>query len=194
MGSFPTELFDRKGPIARYWAIVCLDAVRACVLSAWVALSLWAISPVMHGVPFSLFVAAVVVTARFAGFGPALLCTGSRLYCSIISCFSRHTGFRTLPSTSTPGGFSAEFPSWLEPGAPAHARDPPSRADAAGNGRDRGMFRGCNLQRTVGRNYHQLEPGSRNALPIFCRRAVGRHVTITAPPGRVGEVEKIAAA
>ena len=76
MGSFPTELFDRKGPVARYWQSSIWMPYGLAAVSAWVALSLWAMSSVMHSVPFSLFVAAVVVTARFAGFGPALLCTG----------------------------------------------------------------------------------------------------------------------
>ncbi len=45
------------------------------VLGVWVALSLWTLSPILQRHPFALFLAAVVVTARFFGVGPALLCS-----------------------------------------------------------------------------------------------------------------------
>ena len=51
------------------------------VLAAWVALSIWTLSPILHRHPFSLFLAAVVVTARFFGLGPALLCSAVSTAC-----------------------------------------------------------------------------------------------------------------
>ena len=42
-------------------------------LAVWLALSLWSLSAVLHRHPFSLFLAAVLFTARFLGFGPSLL-------------------------------------------------------------------------------------------------------------------------
>jgi PAS domain S-box-containing protein len=45
------------------------------VLAVGVVLALWSLSPPLHREPFALFLAAVVVTARFFGFGPALLCS-----------------------------------------------------------------------------------------------------------------------
>ena len=65
----------QRGFISRHWGSSGWISYTFGLVSAWVALSLWAISSLMHDTPFSLFVAAVVVTARFAGFGPALLCT-----------------------------------------------------------------------------------------------------------------------
>ena len=44
-------------------------------LSVWLALSLWSVSPVFHHHSFALFLAAVLLTARFLGFGPALFCS-----------------------------------------------------------------------------------------------------------------------
>jgi PAS domain S-box-containing protein len=44
-------------------------------LTTWLALSLWSLLPIMRRDPFALFLAAVVVTARFFGFGPALFCS-----------------------------------------------------------------------------------------------------------------------
>ena len=44
-------------------------------LAVWVALSLWTFSPVLHRHLFVLLLAAVLFTARFLGFGPALFCS-----------------------------------------------------------------------------------------------------------------------
>lgn len=41
-------------------------------LAVWVALSLWTFSPLLNRHPFALFLAAVLFTARFLGFGPAI--------------------------------------------------------------------------------------------------------------------------
>jgi PAS domain S-box-containing protein len=53
----------------------------SAVIAAWVALSLWTFSPVLHRHPFALFLAAVVVTARFFGLGPALFCCAVSTAC-----------------------------------------------------------------------------------------------------------------
>jgi PAS domain S-box-containing protein len=45
------------------------------VLAVWLALSLWSLSSVLHRHSFALFLAAVLLTARFLGFGPALFCS-----------------------------------------------------------------------------------------------------------------------
>ncbi len=44
-------------------------------LAVWVALSLWTLSTVLHRHPFTVFLAAVLFTARFLGFGPAVFCS-----------------------------------------------------------------------------------------------------------------------
>jgi PAS domain S-box-containing protein len=44
-------------------------------LAVWVALSLWTFSPVLHRHLFTLLLAAVLFTARFLGFGPAIFCS-----------------------------------------------------------------------------------------------------------------------
>jgi PAS domain S-box-containing protein len=40
-----------------------------------IALEVWFLWPVMHQDPFAIFLAAVIVCARFFGFGPAVVCT-----------------------------------------------------------------------------------------------------------------------
>jgi len=44
-------------------------------LAVWVALSLWTFSGVLHRYLFVLLLAAVLFTARFLGFGPAVFCS-----------------------------------------------------------------------------------------------------------------------
>ena len=63
-----------KGWIARnrYSALV---QYGGAALAVWVALSLWALSPVLQRHLFALLLAAVLLTARFLGFGPAVFCS-----------------------------------------------------------------------------------------------------------------------
>ena len=46
----------------------------AAVVAAILAFVIWRLVPAMHQDPFSIFLAAVVVSAHFLGFGPALAC------------------------------------------------------------------------------------------------------------------------
>jgi PAS domain S-box-containing protein len=57
----------RQNPVARYVAPFAITGI---------ALLVWMLWPVMHSDPFAIFIAAVIVGARFFGFIPALLCTG----------------------------------------------------------------------------------------------------------------------
>ena len=56
----------RYSPMAQY---------GGAALAVWVALSLWTFSPVLHRHLFVLLLAAVLFTARFLGFGPAVFCS-----------------------------------------------------------------------------------------------------------------------
>ena len=64
--------------LKRHWTLV---QYASAVVAAWVALSLWTFSPVLHRHPFALFLAAVVFTARFFGLGPALFCCAVSTAC-----------------------------------------------------------------------------------------------------------------
>jgi PAS domain S-box-containing protein len=74
-----------KGPMLEKWTRLkrhrTLVQYGSAVLAAWVALSLWTFSPILHRHPFALFLAAVVVTARFFGLGPALFCCAVSTAC-----------------------------------------------------------------------------------------------------------------
>src|SRR5947209_18286248 len=53
-------------------AIVRYTGAGALTAIAW---GVWSLGGAMHNAPFILFVAAVVVSARFLGFGPAIFST-----------------------------------------------------------------------------------------------------------------------
>jgi PAS domain S-box-containing protein len=57
---------NRHTPLVQY---------GGATLAIWVALSLWTFFPVLHRHPFVLLLAAVLFTARFLGFGPAVFCS-----------------------------------------------------------------------------------------------------------------------
>jgi len=67
---------SQSGPDVRGWSALQpfqpLLPYAGAVVAVWVGLSLWILIPVLHRDPFALFLAAVVVVARFFGFGPAL--------------------------------------------------------------------------------------------------------------------------
>ena len=52
-----------------------LGQYAGAALAVWVALSLWTLSSVLHRHLFVLLLAAVLFTARFLGFGPAVFCS-----------------------------------------------------------------------------------------------------------------------
>jgi PAS domain S-box-containing protein len=54
---------NRRSTLVRY---------GGAALAVWVALSLWTFSALLHRHPFSLFLVAVLFTARFLGFGPGI--------------------------------------------------------------------------------------------------------------------------
>ena len=62
---FEPQWSDR---VAWYGSALAASALSWCI---------WALSPVMHQDPFVIFILGVVFTARFFGFGPAVLCTFS---------------------------------------------------------------------------------------------------------------------
>lgn len=64
---------SESGWARQHWAIRYSASLAATGLALWI----WFLWPVMHQDPFAIFIAAVIVSARFFGFGPALLCTAA---------------------------------------------------------------------------------------------------------------------
>jgi two-component system CheB/CheR fusion protein len=67
--------------VAWYGSALAASALSWCI---------WWLSPVMHQDPFVIFILAVVFTARFFGFGPAVLCTFSSAVVLDYSMFRHH--------------------------------------------------------------------------------------------------------
>jgi PAS domain S-box-containing protein len=57
----------------RHWTL----RYAAALAVTGIALCIWFMWPVMRQDPFVIFITAVIVSARFLGFGPALLCTAA---------------------------------------------------------------------------------------------------------------------
>src|SRR5256885_2472803 len=95
---------DKKSIVDR-WAVLkrhsTLVRYSGALVAAWVALSLWTFSPILHRHPFALFLAAVVLTARFFGLGPALLCCAVSTACLDFIVFLPRYGYAadTVPHT-----------------------------------------------------------------------------------------------
>jgi len=66
--SLPARTLFEKNRLGRY----CLS-----LGVTGLALYIWWLWPVMHQDPFAIFIAAVIVCARFLGFGPSVLCTAT---------------------------------------------------------------------------------------------------------------------
>ncbi len=63
----------KNGLLRRHWVLRYSAALATTGIALWI----WFLWPVMHQDPFAIFIAAVIVSARFLGFGPALLCTAA---------------------------------------------------------------------------------------------------------------------
>jgi PAS domain S-box-containing protein len=80
-----TPILERWIALKRYSALV---RYGGAVVMVWIALSLWSLFPILHRSPFALFLAAVVLTARFFGLGPALFCSALSTVCLDFVVFS----------------------------------------------------------------------------------------------------------
>ncbi len=79
----------RKGWIANHRDSKAFQYGGAA-LAVWLALSLWSLSSVLHRHPVTLFLAMVLLTARFLGFGPALFCSLLSTVCLDLFVFVPH--------------------------------------------------------------------------------------------------------
>jgi PAS domain S-box-containing protein len=57
----------------RHWTVRYTAALVASSIALWI----WFLWPVMRQDPFPIFIVAVIVSARYFGFGPALVCTAA---------------------------------------------------------------------------------------------------------------------
>jgi PAS domain S-box-containing protein len=70
----PTDIpHPKSGPHWSHWSF----RYAASIVVTGIAFGIWFLWPVMREDAFDIFIVAVVVCARFLGFGPALLCTAA---------------------------------------------------------------------------------------------------------------------
>jgi PAS domain S-box-containing protein len=180
----------QRGFISRHWGSSGWISYTFGLVSAWVALSLWAISSLMHDTPFSLFVAAVVVTARFAGFGPALLCTVvSALfldYFVFLPGFAFSTSSADLQRLAVFLGISVVVGSLARQRSRAERRAEQTQQQMA-------AIVECSDDAIFSTNSEgMITSWNRGAETLYqypADEVLGRHVTLIAPPDRVAEVE-----
>src|ERR1017187_9849930 len=89
---------NRKNWIARYRHSAPVQYGGA-VLAVWVALSFWTFSPLLHRHAFSLFLMAVLFTARFLGLGPAIFCSLLSAACLDFFTLAPHHSFSVSSGT-----------------------------------------------------------------------------------------------
>lgn len=82
----PRSGASQPGALKRYQFLL---PYAGGAVAVWVGLSLWILSPALHHDPFALFLAAVVVAARFFGFGPALFASLLSTACLHFVIFQR---------------------------------------------------------------------------------------------------------
>jgi PAS domain S-box-containing protein len=82
----PPSTQSTLSPRWQHWSIRYGGALAATGIAGWV----WFLWPVMHQDPFVIFIAAVIVSARLFGFGPALLCTAASVTAIDFFVFTPH--------------------------------------------------------------------------------------------------------
>jgi len=163
----------------------------AALLAAWCALSLWTLLPFFHRHPYSVFLFGVVLTARFFGSGPALLCSGvSAVLLEVIVLPPR---FRFALSNSSDLERLALFLllSLLIGSLVRQRTQAESRAErtiremaAIVEGSDDAIF-STNPEGVI----ISWNRGAERLYGYTAEEAVGSHVLALSPPDRQGEVE-----
>lgn len=165
------------------------------VIAAWLALCLWSLSNAILDTSFALFIAAVVATARFAGFGPALLC--SALSAVLVDYFVFEPPFIFSTSTADLQRLAVFFGISTLVGSLARQR---TRAES--NAEQTTQHMAAIVECSEDAIFSTRPDGTitswnRGAEALYQFRAdevLGKHITITAPPDRVDEVENNRAA
>ncbi len=140
-------------------------------LAVWVALSLWTFSPVLHRHLFALLLAAVLFTARFLGFGPAVFCSLVSTACLDFFLVPPYFSFR-IHSRRRPGtaaGFPRHFRIRRKYGPAENTGGIARRPHHSRDGSHRGILLRCHLQHPSRWRHHQLESRRRKSLRLHGR-------------------------
>jgi two-component system, chemotaxis family, CheB/CheR fusion protein len=173
-------------PLWQHWSLRYGSALAATTL----ALAIWYVWPAMHRDPFIVFLAAVITSARFLGFGPALLCTGaSALALDYFAFASYHLSLR-LSATDCERLVVFILVSLLTAGLARKRSQAEMRAIES---RQRmativESFEDAILSTTPDGVITSWNPGAETLYGYTAEEAIGRHVSFVAPPDRVHEI------
>ena len=161
-------------------------------LAVWVALNLWVLTPVLHRDPFVLFLAAVVVTARFFGFGPAILCTLLSAACLNFVVFRPH--FTFAPTDGGDFGRLAIFLAIALLVGSLSRQKTQAELRAEETMREMATVVECSEDAIFGTNTDSVitswNRGAEHLYGFTAEEAVGASVELLAPPERRAETER----
>lgn len=178
-----------RGTLPRHWdwRLRYSAALGATAVALWA----WYLWPVMHQDPFIVFLAAVIATARVFGFGPAVLCTVASVVALDYFTFSPRFTFAlsaldaqrllifVIVSVLTAGlarqRLRAE--SRAEETRRRMAAIVESSADAIYSATPEGVITTWN-------------PGAEKLYGYSAEEAIGRHISLVAPPEKIDEVNR----
>jgi two-component system, chemotaxis family, CheB/CheR fusion protein len=163
--------------------------VAAALFCTAVALGIWFLWPATHSEPSIGFIAAVVVAARFFGFGPALVCTASSASALVYFVFDPHFGHNMSPHGWERLGIFVAL-SVLTAGL---ARQKSRAERKAGEAMERmaaivESSGDAIFSATPAGVITSWNPGAALLYGYDAAEAVGRHVSLIVPPDRAFEV------
>ena len=154
------------------------------------ALGIWFMWPLMHEDPFAIFIAAVIASARFFGFGPALLSTiASAIALDYFVFAPFHLSFR-LSTTDSERMIAFVLLSLLTAGI-AHQRTQAETRAIETRQRMAAIVESSEdaiLSTTPESVITSLNRGAEALYGYTAAEAVGQHISLTAPPERVHEI------
>ena len=170
----------------QHWSLRYLGAL----LIAAIALAIWWLWPVMHQDPFVVFVAAVIISTRLFGFGPALLCTLASAFALDYFAFDlRHLEFE-LSASAWERLLIFISVSLVTAGlarkrtlAEMQASEMSQRMAAIVESSEDAIF-----SATTQGIISSWNRGAEALYGYSADHAVGRHVSILAPPDRLHEI------
>jgi two-component system, chemotaxis family, CheB/CheR fusion protein len=175
-----------RSQFRQHWAV----RYGAALAATGIALGIWFMSPLMHQDPYAIFIAAVIASARFFGFGPALLSTvASAIVLDYFVFTTFHFSFR-LSTTDSERMVVFVLISLLTAGlarqrtqAETRAIETRQRMAAIVESSEDAI-----LSTTLESVIISWNRGAEILYGYTAAEAIGQHISFNAPPERVHEI------